>query len=191
MDRFYLPAIRNASVVTPMFDMIASLYDAFTDTTVNLATASLLLEAVLVHAPSGAPILDFGCGTGVAVGALKLLGSEARLLGVDVSTGMLSRAQQRGLSVISIESWRSAPPQVGGAIANFVLHYGVPDDDLARIARSLLPGSVFCANLFGAEPDILAKTVQVLTACGLVHDRKFPIARPIKPDLMLSFRKPS
>lgn len=190
MDRFYLPAVRDDAVIAPMFDMIAGIYDSLTDRRLNLASASRLLLAALADAGPNPRILDFGCGTGIAFDALAALATPARLLGVDLSDAMLARAAGRGLAALPIAAWRLDPPPVDGAIANFVLHYGVPAADLSRIAGSLRPNAVFAANLFGAERKLLDDVAGALGRGGLVLEEAAPLAGVGRPDLLLRFRKP-
>jgi ubiquinone/menaquinone biosynthesis C-methylase UbiE len=45
---------------------------------------------------SGQHILDIATGTGhVAIAAAQLVGSEGRVIGIDISTGMLAQARQK------------------------------------------------------------------------------------------------
>lgn len=190
MDRFYLPAIREQEIVGPMFDMAADIYDTLTDRRRNLQTASLLLRSVTLDAQPNSVILDYGCGTGVAIDAVPTLGVSVKLLGVDLSDAMLSRAAERGLDVLPIAAWRVDAPVVDGAIANFVLHYGVSNADLMQIARSLRPNARFAGNVFGAEAQLIERVTSVLESEGLLLEVSTPLAGTGKPDLLLSFRKP-
>jgi ubiquinone/menaquinone biosynthesis C-methylase UbiE len=45
---------------------------------------------------SGQNVLDLGCGTGlVAIKAKRIVGSEGRVVGVDVSHAMLAKARRK------------------------------------------------------------------------------------------------
>lgn len=189
MDRFYLPDVPEGAVVAPMFDMIADRYDALTDRALNLATASHLLAAALDGTGPGATVLDFGCGTGVAAEALAALGIPARLLGVDLSAAMLARAAAGGLATMPMDAWRENPPPVDGAIASFVLHYGISAADLALVASSLRPGGAFAANLFSADPETLAHVSGVLSDGGLTLEARRLLPGATKPNPLLVFRK--
>lgn len=191
MDRFYLPRLRDEAVIAPMFDLIARIYDSLTNRSLNVATASRLLRTALADAGRVPTILDFGCGTGVAMEALAALPRSARLLGVDASAAMLERAAQRGLTTMPLSTWRLDPPLVDGAIANFVLHYGIPASDLSLVAGSLKPGGRFAANLFGAEAALLDGVVDLLQLEGLRLEATAEIGGTRRPNLLLSFRRPA
>lgn len=190
MDRFYLPRLRDEAVIAPMFDLIAGIYDDLTNRSLNLATASRLLRTALADASPVPTILDFGCGTGVAMDALAALSKPARLLGVDASAAMLARAGERGLTTMPVSAWRLHPPPVDGAIANFVLHYGVPASDLSLVAGSLRPGARFAANLFGSEAELLEGVVDLLQREGLRFEATMEIGGTRRPNVLLSFRRP-
>jgi Methyltransferase domain len=166
MDRFYMPEVRDVEVTRAMFDLIADLYDDLADK-INLATAIGLLSAVLEGAPPSPLLLDFGCGTGIAVEALAAVNIPARLLGVDLSDAMLRRAYARGEPVMTIDRWRADETPIDGAIAAFVLHYGVPEPDLIAIAKRLRPYCRFAANVFKSTEVELDKLTATVTAAGL------------------------
>ncbi len=96
-------------------------------------------------------MLDFGCGTGVALDVCRHLALEETivdLVGTDLSDEMLSIARGRGQRVLTLAEWRAEPSaSFDAAISCFVLHYGVPDNDHVQIAQQLKPGGIFSANL--------------------------------------------
>ena len=56
--------------------------------------AHRLIECVRIH--KGQKILDIATGTGlVAIEAAQLVGSEGKVVGVDISTGMLDQAKRK------------------------------------------------------------------------------------------------
>jgi ubiquinone/menaquinone biosynthesis C-methylase UbiE len=68
--------------------------------------AHRLIECAAIH--SGQKILDLATGTGlVAIEAAQLVGSEGRVVGVDISTGLLNQAKRKietaGLSNIEFQ----------------------------------------------------------------------------------------
>ena len=79
-----------------LYDEWAPSYDS--DTTENgYVTPSRVAIAMFDHiSDSNAPILDFGCGTGVSGQALKLTGFSA-IDGMDPSSEMLEVANQKGV----------------------------------------------------------------------------------------------
>ncbi|WP_330084352.1 class I SAM-dependent methyltransferase [Methylocystis iwaonis] len=173
LDRFYIPAVGDPVISALLFQLIAERYEELTATDVNRRTAEILLRAALKNPLDDGPrkVLDFGCGTGCAVDALKALGREGQdveLLGTDLSEEMLSIAKGRGEVVAPLKEWRAMP--TGGfvaAISCFVLHYGVPEEDLASIARQLKPGGIFSANLFKGSEAKLAQLTSTLSSEGL------------------------
>lgn len=167
MDRFYVPISPDAAVVSAFFDLIADIYDELIHHCVNLETARSLLSAVLETAPPSPRILDFGCGTGLAREALRDLGMTADIIGTDLSIEMLKRAAERGETVITLEKWRSDRSTYDGVIACFVLHYGVPNVDMVRIAGSLSPGGRFAANFFKAGDNDIQRLVKLMSDAGL------------------------
>ena len=76
------------------YDDWANTYDADLDKEGFVAPehAAALLKSV---APDADRVVDFGCGTGLAGAALAALGYQ-NLYGLDISEGMIEKAQQRG-----------------------------------------------------------------------------------------------
>lgn len=66
----------------------------YDDNDLRYRLANPLVE--LAQLQSGQKILDVATGTGiVAIAAAKIVGNEGKVIGVDISTGMLSQAQQK------------------------------------------------------------------------------------------------
>jgi SAM-dependent methyltransferase len=195
VDRFYIPAARDPTISAALFDLIASVYDRITSPDVNIETARMLLNAVLRDCGLAAPrILDFGCGTGLALKAayrleVPLAGLE--LVGTDISVGMLELAASRGERVMQLDEWRALPNHsFDGAISAFVFHFGVPREDLLRIALQLRPGARFAANYFKANSQAVEILVSDLAECGLVLQRtERLITTPHSENPMLIFAK--
>lgn len=81
---------------------VAALYDRWADTyDAEMAAAgyrhpSIALALLARHLPRGAtPVLDAGCGTGLVGEWLGIIGYP-RVEGLDISAGMLARAEQKG-----------------------------------------------------------------------------------------------
>ncbi|HET7686975.1 MAG TPA: ubiquinone/menaquinone biosynthesis methyltransferase [Candidatus Limnocylindria bacterium] len=91
----------DPAAVRGMFDRIAPLYDAMN----TLMTGGIdgIWRRAAVRAARlrpGMAVLDVACGTGrLAEAASARVGSEGRVVGVDISEGMLSRARARGAAV--------------------------------------------------------------------------------------------
>lgn len=189
MDRFFVPERCDSEVVRGMFDLIAQNYDSISAQSVNRAMARNLLTRVLDEAGRPCKVLDFGCGTGIAMQALDAADGTVTLLGVDLSANMLLHASARMECVMPMETWRSEPPPVDGAIACFVLHYDMPRCDLAAIARGLKPGAKFAGNFFKANPAAIDRLVAVLTEQGLELIERTHVQLTSSPDVILVFRK--
>lgn len=98
MTKTYLDKVYDtkADKLTDLYDEWAGDYDGeLTDN--GYATPGRLARTLARVAPDlGAPLLDFGCGTGLGGAALTAVGFST-LDGCDVSQGMLEEAQQKGL----------------------------------------------------------------------------------------------
>ena len=96
-------------------------------------------------APDGRrAILDAGCGTGLSAARLKPF--AARLVGVDLSAGMLKEAARRGLYDDLVEAelaaYMAAHPSSFDVIVccDTLVYHGRLDDTLAAAAAALTPG---------------------------------------------------
>jgi len=194
MDRFYLPDDSGPDVSAALFDIVARKYDQLTQTEINLATAELLLEAACSgRNPLPTRILDFGCGTGVAFAAARRMApadTGPELTGTDISPAMLRQAADRGQTVISFEEWRQLPPDsFDAAIAVFVMHYGVPPQDLEIIASQMRRGARFAANYFKPRPGAVSALTSILKRFGLVLERDEPLRTTPSDNRLLIFVK--
>jgi demethylmenaquinone methyltransferase/2-methoxy-6-polyprenyl-1,4-benzoquinol methylase len=98
----------------------------------------------------GDTVVEVGCGTGLNFSLLeRAVGSEGKIIGIDISKAMLDRARAR----VRAAGWRnvelvcaaasdfSFPEGVGGILATGVLTYEPEFDKvLERGARALAPG---------------------------------------------------
>ena len=99
----------------------------------------------------GAEVLEVGCGTGLIMRGLD--GRARRLVGVDISPGMLAEARRRGFDV-----FEGRAEKLPFADASFDLVYSfkvlahVPDIELAlrEMARVLRPGGHLVAEFYNA-----------------------------------------
>lgn len=93
--------------------------------------------------PSGAPVLDVGCGFGFLVAALTEAGLEAE--GADLSETGLAHARSRGLTVHqgALEDLAFPAARFSGVTAFYVIeHLDDPGAFLAEAARVLKPGGL-------------------------------------------------
>jgi arsenite methyltransferase len=133
----------------------------------------------LCQFPSGARVLDLGCGTGVTLARLRAAGLAA--VGLDVSSSLLALAKTRQVPLLA---GRAADlPLAGecldGIFCECVLSAaGSPEPTLAEIVRVLRPGGLFvCSDLY-LRPGPTAPTTSTGCAGGAVH-------RPILLDRLI------
>lgn len=125
------------------YDELATFYDR---RWASYVTRTLEETLARFQAPEGARVLDLGCGTGAFLGALASARPDLRLVGADLSPGMLAAARRRlGGAVPLVEASALALPFGGGAFDVVTslssLHYWPePGRGLAEVARVLAPG---------------------------------------------------
>jgi predicted TPR repeat methyltransferase len=151
--------------VVDVFDNFAGSFDERLNA-LEYQAPRLLGEALVRDlGPAPAPqarqldVLDAGCGTGLC--ATWLTPYARRLVGVDLSPGMLERARERGgydaLEAAELTAWLQAHPQAHDLIvsADTLCYFGRLDDVLGAAARSLRGGGllVFTVEARDASPD--------------------------------------
>jgi demethylmenaquinone methyltransferase / 2-methoxy-6-polyprenyl-1,4-benzoquinol methylase len=145
-------------VVTPMFDVIAPRYDAFTrlfSFGMDRTWKADLVRAVLQRNPRATRALDVACGTGDIGYALVDAMPQLRVTGVDPSEEMLAIARTRvtpaNRAHIAFELGEfAALPAATGSIDVVTAGYGfrnVPDleDALRECARVITPGGTLAS----------------------------------------------
>ncbi len=100
----------------------------------------------LIHFQKGTAFLDLGCGTGWAVCYIaNLLEGQGRFIGVDISKGMLQRANENAAGLENVGFYNASAEQVpieDNVIDNIICtnsfhHYLHPEKALAEIYRVL------------------------------------------------------
>ncbi len=133
--------------VRQVFDLFAGEFDDKLLGELGYRAPSLLAEALADAgiAPDGTlDVLDAGCGTGLCGPFLR--GLARRLVGVDLSPGMLERAAGRGLydalEEAELGAFLEARPEAFDLIAaaDVLCYFGALDGVLARAAAALRPG---------------------------------------------------
>lgn len=110
----------------------------------------------LADAPPDATVADIGCGNGYYLAELARRDHRGRLLGVDMSTGMLAAARGRARGATLVAGDAAAlplPDDIADAtMANHML-YHVPDREraLAELRRITRPGGRVIVVLNGAD----------------------------------------
>lgn len=158
LDAAMADAARRQDVVTPMFDVIAPRYDAFTrlfSFGMDATWKRDLIAAVLTRAPDARRALDVACGTGDLGFALASALPAVQVTGVDPSAEMLAIARTR---IADADSARLAfhlgamaeLPVDGASVDVITAGYGfrnVPDLEAAvrECARVLRPGGTLAS----------------------------------------------
>jgi demethylmenaquinone methyltransferase/2-methoxy-6-polyprenyl-1,4-benzoquinol methylase len=146
------PALRQR-FVTPMFDLIAPRYDAFTrlfSYGMDRGWKRALVAEIASRVPAGGRIVDLACGTGDIAFAAACAVRGAHVVGVDASPNMIALAQERAAADPSATfelgdmSRLAFPDESVDAITAGYAFRNVPDHRAAlrEAARVLKPGGV-------------------------------------------------
>lgn len=150
LDKVY--QARTPDEVRALYDDWSASYDAEVSGEGYITPKRTAVALFDVIRDAQAPILDFGCGTGLSGQALTDAGFGV-IDGADISAGMLARAQHRGIyrTLTQITPGADLPIAPGdyAAIAAIgVIGSGAaPLDVLRQIFAALSPGG-FCAFSF-------------------------------------------
>ncbi len=132
---------------------------------------------VLAHVPQEGPILDAGCGTGLQIEPLHLLGWRG-FVGVDLSDGMLAAARSKGMydDLLSVMLGQTLPFETDQFAAAFCVGTMTPGhapietlDELIRVTR---PGGHIAFSLRvdgGQDPHYPAYLEEVLGSGAMVR----------------------
>ncbi len=154
------------------YGAIAGTYaDSFAGELAHKPLDRALLGVVVEERPPESTIADVGCGPGHVTRYLAGLG--ARVVGVDVSPGMVEVARQRNPGITFIEgSMTDLPVRDGawGAVVAFysIIHLASTMHDLAvrELARTLTPSGLLLLSFHVGEgvihrDEMLGKPVQL------------------------------
>ncbi len=97
LRRASLGGIRDPRAVQRLYDRLAPAYDVAAWPLQVHGSRRLRTRAIqLLNLQPGDTVVDLGCGTGINFAALaEAVGPTGRIVGVDLSAGMLARARQR------------------------------------------------------------------------------------------------
>jgi len=152
-----------ADYIVEMFDKFAASFDEELRNDLDYRTPEHLYEAitaVVPDAPGDWTVADIGCGTGLCGPLLRPL--AARLIGSDLSPGMIDKARERGvydeLRVEPLEdTLANASDEFDLVVAADVFVYiGDLDPVFAACAQALKPGGLFAFSTEHAEGDDFA-----------------------------------
>jgi demethylmenaquinone methyltransferase/2-methoxy-6-polyprenyl-1,4-benzoquinol methylase len=147
---------RKQAFVTPMFDIIAPRYDAFTRSFsfgMDAGWKRELVDRAAAAPPPRGAVLDVACGTGDLAAAIAARRPDVRVTGVDASPRMIDHAAGRAdaalpnvaFEVGDIMRLAAATASVDLVTAGYALR-NVPDwrAGVAELARVLRPGGKLC-----------------------------------------------
>lgn len=157
---------RRQGVVTPMFDVIAPRYDAFTrlfSLGMDASWKRDLVNVIVSRAPRATRALDVACGTGDLAFALAQRLPSLHVTGVDPSSEMLTIARLRDASALPVPpdfhlGEFSTLPVGASSVDVITAGYGfrnVPDLQAAvrECARVLRPGGILGSLDFFRPPN--------------------------------------
>jgi predicted TPR repeat methyltransferase len=165
-----------AAYVARLFDDYAPRFDRHLTETLGYRGPQLLLEALDAVAPGRrfAEALDLGCGSGLAGRVLRP--RVARLVGVDISPGMIAKAKETGLyddlAVDDLAAFLVGRSGVDLAVAaDAFVYLGDLTPVLAAAAAALAPGGLLAFTVeSGAAPFALAPTMRFRHADAHVRE---------------------
>jgi demethylmenaquinone methyltransferase/2-methoxy-6-polyprenyl-1,4-benzoquinol methylase len=150
LRRYFHDDAERLTLTRALFDHSADLYDRLERWT-GLGRGPWYRRLALQRAglKPGMRVLDVGTGTGlVAREALKLIGPEGRLVGLDPSPAMLAEAR-KALPIETVEGYAEAIPLPGGQFDFISMGYALRHvTDLhatfRECLRMLKPGGILC-----------------------------------------------
>jgi predicted TPR repeat methyltransferase len=175
----WLPRPERASLdyLRAVFDPYADRFDAHL-ISLGYRIPGAIRAALLHHAvfpqdgPLG-PVLDLGCGTGLAGVAVSDL-PLGPLIGVDISGAMLAKAAAKRLYAALHEAdimafLKQEGPDFAAILAADVLcYFGALNELMTAVARRLRPGGLFIASI---EEHVAAAAINVGTWALGTHGR--------------------
>lgn len=138
------------------YDRVAEDYDRFIEQLAG-PLAERLCE--LAQIAPGAHVLDVGCGTGVATRrAAARAGATGRVLGIDISPGMIEAARRTNLhadlAVMDAEALEFEPESFDSVISLCaVLHFPSLERAIAEMYRVLKPGGTLTVAFGHPRPE--------------------------------------
>jgi len=147
LDRYYADHAQRATFVSRMFDASAHHYDRVSNLisfgTDRAYRRRSLLQAGLI---SRMTVLDVACGTGMIAGpAAEIVGPDGRVIGLDLSSGMLRELVRRGRLCYPVQGRAEQLPIAESSIDFLSMAYAlrhIPDlrDCFSEFLRVLKPG---------------------------------------------------
>lgn len=131
------------SLTRQYYDAYSLKYDRVRENSYHRMINKITRELILRYLPEAGNVLDLGCGTGINMDWLK--GSKARIIGCDLSNGMLGHAKQKGHRVTQGTAVRLPfPDETFNLVYSFKVlpHVREIESALEEICRVLKPGGI-------------------------------------------------
>jgi predicted TPR repeat methyltransferase len=143
------PERTTDAYVAALFDVYAPSFDDSLRGFLAYRAPERLMEAVraTLGERRDLEVLDLGCGTGLAGPLLRPFARQ--LEGIDLSTGMLAKARERGVydvlraGEITAELAASTRPQDLIVAVDVLVYFGALEQLFEHVARRLAPGGLF------------------------------------------------
>ncbi|MGA3056961.1 MAG: methyltransferase domain-containing protein [Candidatus Limnocylindrales bacterium] len=167
----------RSELLKRFYDFIAPEFERLADRSRNLENISYLLAELEIRCGplSGLPILDLGSGTGLSLDLARALGID--VVGVEISAGMAQIASSRGMPVLTPGNL-GALPEAAGAIASYVLHFGIPPETLRAVLTRLAPSGLLLGNVHhGTNLDKLTRATATAGGQIVTWTPKAPLSR--------------
>jgi predicted TPR repeat methyltransferase len=136
-----------------------------------------VLQEVARHPASGWDVLDVGCGTGLVGAAMRPV--SRRLVGVDLSSGMLELARKRGVYDELVEAdlidyLTATSNRFDVVTASDVLTYlGDLSAFFQSVARVLRPGGLIAVAVESLEGDVKGQTYRLNATGRFSHTAQY------------------
>ncbi len=161
-----VPRRASDAYVRDEFDHFAKSFDAKLEALGYRAPGLVgaALNALGPRLPRGGDVLDAGCGTGLCGSLLRPM--AARLVGVDLSAGMLDKARARAiydeLHHRELTEFIQAAPQTFDIIASAdtLIYFGDLAPVIAAARNALRPGGVLAATVEALPDDSVDHMLQ-------------------------------
>src|SRR5271170_2595240 len=158
VQRYLVDALAGVRVERAPRDYLVSHFDRFAERfdkqlveVLGYRVPEQLMEMIAATASRLTRALDLGCGTGLAGPRLRV--GRSRLVGVDLSPGMLAKARQRGCYDALIEAdmmtFLDETSERFDLLfaADALIYFGDLEDFFAAAARVATPGGVLAFNV--------------------------------------------
>ncbi len=170
------PSAIDKETIPHAFDGAAAKYDLLTSLNPGYHR-HLRMSAQRLELGRAPRVLDLCCGTGLSTEAILAVYPDARVVGLDASSGMLDVARDkrvlRGVEWVLGDATDPAAAGVRGPFDGVLMAYGirnVPDADrcLANVRALLAPGGALCLHEYSVADSTRARWTWDAVTLGIV-----------------------